>query len=132
MSNRQISQRTKTFIRAKEIISDPDHWCKHYSQKSIDGRAATKAEDMHSFCMTGAIMAAINKDLFFELYNIGNPDHPLRAGYQEYLRSYGFASQKFGSLSSFNDDEETTHDMVMQEFDKIISWSIMEDQNVAA
>lgn len=91
--------------KAKELISDPEHWCKDDNSLDVNGKYVTAdSPHAHSFCIYGAISKY-------------DPD-----GHEEYFYCYPkvkdfLASKGLPFVAQFNDDEDTTHEDVMKFFD---------------
>ena len=103
-------QQTEIYKRAREIISAPENWTKDAMAKDTEGNVVASCNsEAVSFCSEGALNRAcydlaINR-LHFEKYAYFPMGDLVR----------GF------SWIDFNDRSTTTHQMVLNQFDKVIA-----------
>lgn len=87
---------------ARALVEKPEHWTKGtFESQNEDGEPC--------FCAIGALDEAATLAL----------GEPGGRGYAEAFRALRKASP-FGTIALFNDDEDTTHDMILDLFDRAI------------
>jgi hypothetical protein len=107
MSNRKISERTKVFIGARELLSKKERWTQGTTWRDDEN-------GLRSFCMIGAL-----ENQFLEHYERR----------QLFYYYTGYAARIIGgSIAAFNDDKGRRHEEVLAVLDTIIAKSIADDQ----
>lgn len=96
----------ETLIRARELVSTPEHWTKGSQAIDTDGSAIAWNEDKATcFCMMGAINRAA-----WELNSDGAYDA------MDHIETITCTP-----LPRFNDNRYTTHEDVLKAFDQAIA-----------
>jgi len=117
MSDRKISERTKSMMRAKKLIAQEKHWTKHASFRNESGYTTiAELQDIVSYCMSGAIQRA---------HGYGTPSYDQNAA----CETYRFIENiMILPIATFNDNPNTTHADVLNKFDELIGLSLADDQ----
>lgn len=95
---------------AKSYIQDPKNWIKGAYFGRHDGVLVRNAQHAEQFCMMGAWIKAHEVKFGKEI----------PAEVEERARFAVLANIGSRPIPSFNDDKKTTHEMVMEAFDKAI------------
>lgn len=99
----------KVLVRAKKLISSKDKWVKHRYQTKINGKKC--------YCAIGAIERVLWADTTKKSTNSKENTVINMSCTITFLYS---VDRRYWRLLDFNDDKNTTHKMVMDEFDKMI------------
>jgi hypothetical protein len=103
---------TQTLIAAKQLLSDPKHWIKGDLAKNESGAVVDPmASDAICWCMNGAMIKVTESN------NLARIIQEMDA--QDYL----YKAIPVPYVSSYNDADETTHQDIMNVFDKAIELS---------
>lgn len=106
--------------QARELISQPHRWTKCAFARSKDKRVTSPlAHDAYCFCALGAVARI---------------DHWNKNGHIEACKALdlvvrGKYKGKFETVAVFNDQTETTHEMVLEVFDEAIA--MLDGQNLS-
>lgn len=108
----------KVILRTvRQLLADPNHWMKYYLAKDEHDRPVyAYTPGATKWCLAGAIQRATfyggapNVHLYYETLDYLNPYLPLC-----HSKKIGFSG-----VVDFNDDPETTHQMVLDLLDKAL------------
>lgn len=94
----------EVLVKAKELLSDPEKWYKGYFAVNKNGKNVSSISDKaYKWCMTGALSKVCPYDVDARHAAIDQLTFTLREG-----------------IPGFNDAPDTTHQDVMNAFDKAI------------
>ena len=102
-----MNEKKKILVEAKSILSDPQHWTKGSWARDRSGNICNeKSPDAFCFCLFGAVTrAGYNLNLY---------------GYRGYVRDT-FENAVGQQFITFNDNPDTTFEMIHEALDKAIA-----------
>lgn len=110
--------------RAREIITPPGNWTRHYVARNKDGEVTfSSSPDACQWCAIGAIEAASGSQI------IPYPPRDIKVEMDSALNTLrsaipaGFSDPRNGGpiVSIYNDAKSTSHDDILKLFDRAIS-----------
>lgn len=113
---KQDTKPVEILMAGRDIIKDERNWCKRAYARSESGMATTSSDgNAVQFCLIGSINRASHKLI--------GQDFLVSDVYTDALTSVECTlfDNDFAGILEFNDDHDTTHDCVMDVYNKSIS-----------